>query len=57
MSSLAMIDQEAITKVMSNLMTNALKYTKDYVRLSCRLLEDGNHFRIEVERQRIGNQS
>lgn len=45
----AMIDQEAITKVISNLMTNALKYTEDYVRLSCRLLEDGNHFRIEVE--------
>jgi ligand-binding sensor domain-containing protein len=38
----AMIDQEAITKVISNLMTNALKYTGDYVRLSCRLLEDGN---------------
>ena len=33
----------AITKVISNLMTNALKYTEDYVRLSCRLLEDGNH--------------
>ena len=30
----AMIDQEAITKVISNLMTNALKYTEDYVRLS-----------------------
>lgn len=34
----AMIDQEAVTKVISNLMTNALKYTEDYVRLSCRLL-------------------
>lgn len=45
----AMIDQEAITKVISNLMSNALKYTEDYVRLSCRLLENGTHFRIEVE--------
>lgn len=36
----AMIDQEAITKVISNLMSNALKYTEDYVRLSCRLLEN-----------------
>ena len=50
----AMIDQEAITKVISNLMTNALKYTEDYVRLSCRLLEDGNHFRIEVEDNGLG---
>ena len=50
----AMIDQEAITKVISNLMTNALKYTGDYVRLSCRLLEDGNHFRIEVEDNGLG---
>lgn len=50
----AMIDQEAITKVISNLMTNALKYTGDYVHLSCRLLEDGNHFRIEVEDNGLG---
>lgn len=50
----AMIDQEAVTKVISNLMTNALKYTEDYVRLSCRLLEDGTHFRIEVEDNGLG---
>ena len=50
----AMIDQEAITKVISNLMTNALKYTEDYVRLSCRLLENGTHFRIEVEDNGVG---
>ena len=50
----AMIDQEAITKVISNLMSNALKYTEDYVRLSCRLLEDGTHFRIEVEDNGLG---
>lgn len=50
----AMIDQEAITKVISNLMSNALKYTEDYVRLSCRLLENGTHFRIEVEDNGLG---
>ena len=50
----AMIDQEAVTKVISNLMTNALKYTEDYVRLSCRLLEDGTHFCIEVEDNGLG---
>lgn len=49
-----MIDQEAITKVISNLMSNALKYTEDYVRLSCRLLENGTHFRIEVEDNGLG---
>ena len=53
----AMIDQEAITKVISNLMSNALKYTEDYVRLSCRLLEDGKPFPHRGGRQRIGNQS
>lgn len=50
----AMIDQEAVTKVISNLMTNALKYTGDYVHLSCRLLENGTHFRIEVEDNGLG---
>lgn len=49
----AIIDNEAITKVVSNLMTNASKYTKDYVRLSCRLV-DKEHFRIEVEDNGIG---
>lgn len=50
----AIIDNEAITKVISNLMTNASKYTKDYVRLSCRPLEDGEHFRIEVQDNGMG---
>ena len=45
----AMIDQEAITKVISNLMTNALKYTGGLCTLVLRLLENGTHFRIEVE--------
>lgn len=49
----AIIDNEAITKVISNLMTNATKYTKDFVRLSC-VLVDKEHFRIEVEDNGIG---
>ena len=50
----AIIDSEAITKVISNLMTNATKYTRDYVHLSCRLAEDGEHFIISVEDNGMG---
>ncbi len=50
----AMVDSEAITKVISNLMTNATKYTDNYVRLSCRPLDDGEQFRIEVEDNGMG---
>ena len=44
----AVIDHEAITKVISNLMTNALKYTKDHVVLSCHVI-DQEYFRIAVK--------
>jgi len=50
----AMIDSEAITKVISNLMTNATKYTKDFVRLSCQPSDDGEHFVIQVEDNGMG---
>ncbi len=50
----AMIDSEAITKVISNLMTNATKYTKDFVRLSCQPADDGEHFVIQVEDNGMG---
>lgn len=50
----AIIDNEAITKVISNLMTNASKYTHDFVRLSCKPLADGTHFCIEVEDNGMG---
>lgn len=43
----AVIDTECITKVISNLMTNANKYTRDYVCLSCEIA-DSEHFRIIV---------
>ena len=34
------VDSEALTKLISNLLTNASKYTKDLVRLSCRICPD-----------------
>jgi signal transduction histidine kinase/AraC-like DNA-binding protein len=43
----AAVDAEGLTKIISNLMTNATKYTKDRVRLACRVEQD--QFVIEVE--------
>lgn len=45
----AVIDKESIIKVVSNLLTNARKYTRNYVRLMCTVLPDDNSFVIEVE--------
>ena len=50
----AIIDREAITKVVSNLLTNANKYTKDIVNLRCLVEPDGEHFRIEVADNGVG---
>ncbi|MBR1932236.1 MAG: response regulator [Prevotella sp.] len=50
----AIVDREALTKVVSNLLTNANKYTKDQVKLSCRVEPDGDHFVIEVADNGIG---
>ncbi len=44
----AMVDSEGLTKVVGNLLSNARKYTKDEVWLSCRALPDGKQFCIEV---------
>ena len=49
----AIIDSEAITKVISNLMTNASKYTCDYVGLFFRQ-NDSDHFIIEVKDNGMG---
>lgn len=49
----AVVDSEAVTKVISNLMTNAAKYTKDCVRLSCRPV-DSNSFQIVVDDNGVG---
>ena len=50
----AIIDKEAITKVVSNLLTNANKYTKDDVRLTCVVEPDGEHFRVVVSDNGVG---
>ena len=44
----AAIDREAIVKMVSNLLSNANKYARDCVKLNARLLDDGQHFSIEV---------
>lgn len=49
----AVVDKEAVTKVVSNLMTNATKYTKDYVCLSCEVL-GRDFFRIMVADNGVG---
>lgn len=50
----AMIDYEAITKVVSNLLTNASKYTKDEVTVSCSLAPDRHTFTIRVADNGVG---
>ena len=50
----AMVDKEAVTKVISNLLTNANKYTKDEVRLTCTVEPDGRQFRIAVSDNGMG---
>ncbi|MBQ4174483.1 MAG: response regulator, partial [Prevotella sp.] len=50
----AVVDEEAITKVVSNLMTNATKYTKDRVCVSCVVDSDHQHFHIIVEDNGMG---
>ena len=50
----AIVDKEAIIKTISNLLTNANKYTKDLVRLSCSEEPDGEHLRISVSDNGVG---
>ena len=50
----AMVDSEAITKVISNLLTNASKYTKDEVIISCSVCPDQHVFVIRVTDNGIG---
>lgn len=44
----AVVDREALTKIVSNLLTNASKYTKDDVKLRCYPLPDKQQFIVEV---------
>ena len=50
----AFVDHEGLTKVVSNLLTNANKYTRDDVRLACSVEPDGDHFRIVVADNGVG---
>lgn len=43
----AIVDEEGVTKILSNLMTNAMKYTRSSVSLSCRVA-DADTFVLEV---------
>ncbi|MDD4991739.1 MAG: two-component regulator propeller domain-containing protein [Paludibacter sp.] len=45
----AEVDPEAITKSVSNLLTNALKYTRDSIKLTCRKSDIDNTFEICVQ--------
>ena len=50
----AIVDPEAVTKVVSNLLTNASKYTRDSVSLTCIVEPDDEHFRIIVTDNGVG---
>ena len=50
----AMVDSEAVTKLISNLLTNASKYTKDKVLLSCVVHPEQRTFTIRVTDNGIG---
>ena len=50
----AIVDKEAIIKTISNLLTNANKYSKDEVQLKCSEDPDGEHFRISVSDNGVG---
>ena len=50
----AIVDKEAVIKTISNLLTNANKYSKDEVRLACTEDPDGQRFRISVSDNGVG---
>ncbi|MCR5132091.1 MAG: response regulator [Prevotella sp.] len=50
----AVFDDEGLTKVVSNLMANAAKYTHDRILLSCEVDPDNQYFRIIVEDNGLG---
>jgi signal transduction histidine kinase/DNA-binding NarL/FixJ family response regulator len=50
----AIVDKEAVIKIISNLLTNANKYSKDEVSLKCIEDPDGQRFRICVSDNGIG---
>ena len=46
---MALVDEEAITKVCSNLFNNAIKYSSTYIKAILSVSEDGRIFRITVK--------
>jgi len=46
--AVAVVDREALTKLISNLLTNANKYTRDEIILSCTFASDNRTFTITV---------
>lgn len=48
------IDPEAITKLVSNLLNNARKFTKDLIKVECAPMADGKNFMISVADNGIG---
>ncbi|WP_281643959.1 hybrid sensor histidine kinase/response regulator transcription factor [Bacteroides zoogleoformans] len=51
---MAMVDGEAVTKLISNLLTNACKYTKDRVILSCTIQPEQHTFVVRVTDNGVG---
>ena len=51
---LAVVDAEGLTKIISNLMTNAAKYTHDHVSLSCHVDAGAGQYMISVEDNGVG---
>jgi len=45
----AVIDQEAVTKVVSNLLTNAMKFTNNKIEVRCNVHPESESFEIEVQ--------
>lgn len=50
----AIVDSEAVTKLISNLLTNASKYTKDKISLSCTVEPEQHSFIIRVTDNGVG---
>ena len=48
------VDPEAITKLVSNLLNNAMKFTKDLIEVKCEKMAEGNKFMISVKDNGIG---
>ena len=51
---LAVVDAEGLTKIISNLMTNATKYTRDRVALCCHVDAAAGCYTISVEDNGMG---